>query len=147
MENSTSVDHIDHWAEVIGASTDRKNLEVKILDKGNCQSCPAEDLCLLLQKPDKIIKITTPLASKYKTGDKVLIRGTEILPKKFMLIATMLPCIILVTSMIIIYLLTLNQALAIICGIGITLILFVLIWSSRNRVAHEFIFSIINRKK
>ncbi|MDE5882944.1 MAG: SoxR reducing system RseC family protein [Muribaculaceae bacterium] len=146
MGNSTTIDHIDHRAEVVSASIDKKSLEVKILDEVNCQSCPAEALCLLSHKQDKNVRISTPLVSKFKSGDNVLIRGVETLPNKFMLIATILPCIILITSMIIVYLLTLNQVFALICGIGITLILFILIWSSRNRVTHEFVFSIIGHK-
>ncbi|MDE6336519.1 MAG: SoxR reducing system RseC family protein, partial [Muribaculaceae bacterium] len=137
---------IYHWAYIVSSSIDKKDLEVRILDKVTCQSCPAEALCLLSYKQDKNVKISTPLASKFKPGDNVLIRGVETLPKKFMLIATILPCIILITSMVIVYLLTFNQALAIIFGIGITLMLFILIWTSRNRVSHEFVFSIIGHK-
>ncbi|MDE6795432.1 MAG: SoxR reducing system RseC family protein [Muribaculaceae bacterium] len=146
MEKSTTIDHIDHWAEVVSVSIAQKSLEVRILGEVNCQSCPAEALCQLSPKQDKSIKIPTPLVSKFKPGDNVIIRGVETLPKKFMLVSTILPCIILITSMVIVYLLTLNQALALIWGIGITLILCILLWSSRNRVTHEFVFSIIGHK-
>lgn len=146
MKKTIVIDHIDHWAEIISSSNDKKYLEVRVLDRVACHSCPAEDLCLLSKKQDKSIKLPSPLETDYKLGDQVIIRGVEILPKRFMLIITILPCIILITSMIIIYLLTYNQALALICGVGFTLILFMLIWASRNRVGHEFNFSIAGQK-
>lgn len=150
MKKSDILDYIEHPAIVVETSKDKRTLDMKLLGIIECDSCPAADLCELSKSSDKIFSAVTPLANQLKEGDKVTIRGIETLPHRFLVVATVLPCIILITSMIIVFLLTFNQVLALICGIGITLIIFILIWGSRNKVVHEFQFSVVrsnNRKQ
>lgn len=141
MENP-NIDYIEHPAIVVSTSKDKRTIDVRLLGKIDCVSCPASEVCKLPQSPDKTIKIVTPLAPHLKVGDEITVKGVETLPHRFLVVATVLPCLILIASMVIIFLLTFNQVLALICGVGITLIIFILIWGSRNRVAHEFQFSV-----
>ncbi len=142
MENSETLDYIEHPAIVVAVSKDKRTIDARLLGKIDCDSCPAANVCELSKSSNKTFKIVTPLAPQLKVGDKITVKGVETLPHIFLVVATVLPCIILIASMVIIFLLTFNQVLALSCGIGITLIIFILIWSSRNRVAHEFQFSV-----
>ena len=58
------------------------------------------------------------------------------------MIATVIPSIALVAVMVIIYMLTADQTVAALGGIGSMIFFFVMLYLFRNRIAHEFSFTI-----
>lgn len=65
--------------------------------------------------------------------------------RKAIMYATVLPCIALVAVMVAVYLLTLNQLAAALSGIGVMILFFFILWCSRNKIAHEFCFTIVGK--
>ncbi len=136
------LDHIDHHAVVEKVDMKASTVTVRLTgDEGReCMECPAATLCGANGK--ELLEVTTPQAASYHPGDRVIITGTEQMHRKAIMLATVIPCIALVVVMVGVYLLTLNQLLAALCGIGATLAFYLLIYLAKDNIAHEFNFSI-----
>lgn len=143
MNNTETIDHIDHSGIVVSTNPARNTVTVRVDDKGECGTCPAASICGANGEPSNLVTITTPHAALFRKNDIVTVRGTEKMHRKAISIATVLPCIILVAVMVGIYLLTKNQLIAALSGIGTMIVFFVLLWFARNKIAHEFSFEIV----
>ena len=106
----------------------------------DCVSCPAHKLCNHGQKNENIVDVQTSEA--FLVGDLVEIVGTEIMHRKAIMLAIVLPCIIMVASMVGIYLLTLNETIAAIAGLILMILFFVALYAMRNKIEKEFVFRI-----
>lgn len=140
-----TIEHVDHDAIVIAVEPSKDTVKVKIDDSDECGDCPAASLCQGAGQSENTISILTPHASSYKKGDIVTIRGTEQMHRKAIMYATVLPCVALVVVMVAVYLLTFNQLAAALSGLGVTIAFYFMLWLCRNRIAHEFCFTIIDK--
>lgn len=145
MSHTESHDYIDHTGIVMSVNPAANSVTVKIDDSGDCGDCLASKICEATGQTENTIKIVTPHAASFKKGQIVTVRGTEQMHRKAIMYATMLPSILLVAVMVAVYLLTFNQLAAALCGIGVTILCYVAIWACRNKIAHEFSFSIITQ--
>lgn len=136
--------YIDHKGVVERVDSASGSIVVRISDEAECSECPAAVLCGSTGGKGHTIKVETPHASSYRKGDLVTVRGTEQMHHKAITIATVLPCIALVAVMTAIYLLTASQLAAALGGLAATVIFFVLLYLFRNKIAHEFIFRIVD---
>lgn len=145
MSPEETLEHIDHSAIVESVDPGKNTVIVRINDTGECGDCPAARLCAANGEPSNRISIVTPHASGYRKGDIVTVRGTEQMHRKAVMYATVLPCIALVAVMVFVFLITFDQLAAALSGIGATILFFILLWGFRNRIAHEFSFTIIGK--
>lgn len=143
MNNYDTIDHIDHKAIVVSVNPERNLVNVRIDDSGECGSCPAAALCGANGTPSNTISIYTKKASHYRKDDIVTVRGTEQMHRKAIMYATVFPSIAMIAVMVAVYVTTLNQLRAALAGIGTMILFFILLWSARNKVAHEFSFAIV----
>ncbi len=142
MPQIANSDYIDHTGIVISVNPGANSVTVKIDDCGDCGDCPASKICEATGQTENTVTIITPHASSYKQGDIVNVRGTEQMHRKAIIYATVLPSIALVAVMVLVYLLTFNQLAAALSGIAVTIVFYVVLWACRNKIAHEFSFSI-----
>lgn len=142
MKNNQFSDYIDHKGIVTSIDKDKNIVKVRIDDLEECGDCPAVTTCEHNGKVSNEVSISTPLSYKYKIDDIVTVRGTERMHQKAILYATVFPCIVLVAVMVGLYLLTGNQLVAALSGVGVTILFFLLLWLCRNKIAHEFIFTL-----
>lgn len=141
MNNSESIEYIEHTAIVKSVDARKDSVKVSLTDNNECGSCPAARLCA--GASDKsLIEIITPKAGSFRAGEVVTVKGTEQMEKKAIMLATVLPCICLVAIMVIVYILTGNQGAAALSGLGAMTVFFLLLYVFRNRIAHEFVFTI-----
>lgn len=143
MSNTELTDYIDHQAIVETVNKEAHSITVRIDDKEECGECPASKFCGSNGQPSNKVIINADNVDQYRKGDIITIRGTEQMHRKAVMYATVLPCIALVAVMVGIYLLTGNQLTAALCGIGVTILFYILIYICRNRIAHEFTFTIV----
>lgn len=136
------IESITHDGTIISSSPKDGLVTVKIDDEAECNSCAAAKLCRKISDKNHTIDIHTNHASKYQPGDKVSIQGTEQMHRKAIMLATVIPCIILIAVMVGTYILTLNQLMSVTCGLASTVFFFVLLYACRNKIAHEFVFTI-----
>lgn len=143
MNETEYIDHISHDGIVVKVNRERNIVTVRLTDAGECGGCPAAALCSIRGKADKnAIEIATERAERFKAGEKVRVIGTERMHRKAIVLATVVPCVAMLVVMTGIWLLTSSQAAAAMGGIGATIFFFVLLWLMRDRVRHEFCFSI-----
>ncbi len=144
-------DYIEHQGVVTGTEPRRGIVYVLVDESGECGSCPAAKLCNIaggngMENGNKI-EIATRNATRFKVGDRVTVRGTERMHRKAIMLATVFPSFALVAVMVAIFLMTGNQLLSALCGLGVTILFFVMLYLCRNKIAHEFSFDIINTIK
>lgn len=140
------VDHIDERGVVTGIDRSRGELKVRIEPNMDCGSCPASKLCGAASGKGTEVTVAVGNVSGYRTGDRVVVRGTERMHRKAIMLATVLPCIALIAVMVAVYLLTGNQLTAALSGMGSMVVFFLALYLCRNRIAHEFVFELVERK-
>ena len=138
-------EEIKHNGQIVAVDSTKGIVRAKIEDSSDCASCPAHKLCNHGQKNENIIEIQT--TETFLVGDMVEIIGTEIMHRKAIMLAVVLPCIIMIASMVGVYLLTFNETIAAIAGVVLMIAFFVALYAMRNKIEKEFVFRInkINR--
>ena len=142
MSASETIEYIEHKAVVVNTNPEEGQVTLRIEDTEECGECPASKFCNSRGEPSTKVVVNTPMASRLRKGDFVTVRGTERMHRKAIMYATVFPCIILVAFMVGIYLLTGSQLAAALSGLGATVIFYIVLWACRNKIAHEFIFTI-----
>lgn len=142
MATQQSIEYIEHDAVVVSTNPARNSVKVRFDDADECGECPAAKMCQAAGQASNTIDITDPYASRYRKGDIVTVRGTEQMHRKAVMYATVLPCIALVAVMVAVYILTFNQLAAALTGVGVTVAFYVILWLCRDKIAHEFCFTI-----
>lgn len=145
MLKSPPPEHIDHSGIIESVDSKHNSVKVRIEDPEECDGCPAAKLCEANGQPSNLVTVLTPHAASYRKGDIVTVRGTEQMHRKAIMYATVLPCIALVAVMVSVYLATFNQLAAALSGLGVTILFYIVLWACRNKIAHEFSFSIVGK--
>lgn len=136
----SQTEEIKHNGRIIAVDPTRGRVRAKIEDSSDCASCPAHKLCNHGMKNENIVEVQT--AETFSVGDSVEIIGTEIMHRKAIMLAVVLPCIIMVASMVGVYLLTFNETIAAIAGVVLMIAFFVALYAMRNKIEKEFVFRI-----
>lgn len=142
MKNTPTVDAVRHPATVISTDTAKGTVRVSIDNEEECHACPAARLCAAGKGDRQPIEVFDPRPSRFQPGEKVSVVGTETIHRKAIMTATVIPCLILVGVMTAVYAATRSQGLAAGCGIGTMALFFLLLYLGRNKLAHEFTFTI-----
>lgn len=135
-------EYIDHRGRITSIDNDKSTVTVSLLEEADCGGCPAGKLCSNFSPDKNVVTVHVADISQYKTGDFVVVRGTERLHRKAIMLATVIPSLALVAVMIGIYLLTGSQLAACLSALGAMIIFFLGLYLMRNRLAHEFVFEI-----
>ncbi|MCM1291119.1 MAG: SoxR reducing system RseC family protein [Prevotella sp.] len=141
MNDSDLIEHIEHTATVSFIDSVNHTVTVSITDADECGQCPAAALCTGAKNAQKVV-ISTPDAQKFKPGEHVKIFGTEQMHRRAIMLATVIPCILLIAIMTVIFILTANQLTAALGGLAAMFFFFMLLYICRNKIAHEFQFKI-----
>ena len=144
MSHTEYIDSISHEGMVVRADLRIGTVKVKLSDdEEECGSCPAASLCTISGKKGKdVIEIACAHPERFHTGERVRVVGTERMHRKAIILATVIPCAVMLGVMICVYLLTASQLAAALGGLGATAFFFVLLYLMRDRVRHEFTFDI-----
>lgn len=136
------IEYIEHDAVVTGVDSSRNQITVRLTDTAECGGCPAAKVCSGMKDTQKIV-IPVKNADSFKKGEVVIVRGTEQMHRKAIMLATFIPCVCLIAIMTTIFLLTGNQLTAALGGLASMVVFFLLLYLFRNKVAHEFVFTVI----
>lgn len=134
-----SIDGIRHQGVVIDAGNQLGSVSIRIDNKGECIHCPAAKLC---EGNDSGVIEAWPenVGVQFTKGDRVVIIGSEQMHRRAIILAAVLPCLILVTSMVIVYILGFSQLISALFGLGTTVMFFFILWLMRNNIANKFRF-------
>ncbi len=136
----SQTEEIKHKGRIVAVDTERGRVRAIIEGSSDCASCPAHKLCNHGQKDENIVEVQT--SEVFLVGDSVEIVGTEIMHRKAIMLAVVLPCVIMVASMVGIFLLTFNETIAAISGLILMIVFFVALYAMRNKIEKEFVFRI-----
>lgn len=139
-EKTEYIDRIEHRGTVEYVDQQKGILRIRLDGQHECGTCPAARLCSGAKSD--VIDVECRNASLYKVGQRVVVEGTEQMHRKAIMLATVLPCVALIAGMVTVYLVTWNQLAAVLSGLGATILFYLLLYGMRNRVAHEFRFSV-----
>lgn len=137
-----TTEYIEHDGTVVSIHPEKGTVKVRIDNGDECGQCPAATLCGANGKSDNLIEVAVSNPSVFSKGEEVKVEGTERMHRRAIMLATVLPSIAILVTMVAVYLLTANQLLAAVCGIAVMIIFFVALYLARNKIAHEFTFTI-----
>lgn len=141
MIDYEDIDCIDHHGIVTAVDAAAGTVTVIINEEDECDCCPAAKLCTIKDKTADRITVASDRAGDFKKGEEVTLRASERMHRKAILLATVIPCVVLVAVMVGVYLITFNQLAAALCGLGTMIAFFIILY--RNHVAHEFNLEIL----
>lgn len=141
MTEST-LDEIVHRGSVLATDPAKGTVTVALDGSQECGACPAARLCLNGERRRDTLEIQTDGRNSLKTGDRVEVSTTEVLHRKAIMLATVLPCVALVAVMVAVFVATGNQGLAAICGLASMILFFVALYAMRGKIAHELQFKV-----
>ena len=143
MIDYEDIDCIDHHGIVTAVDAAAGTVTVIIKEEDECDCCPAAKLCTIKDKTADRITVASDRAGDFKKGEEVTLRASERMHRKAILLATVIPCVVLVAVMVGVYLITFNQLAAALCGLGTMIAFFIILYLCRNHVAHEFNLEIL----
>lgn len=144
--SASEIEYIEHDGKVLKVNAKASSVSVAIKDAGDCSACPAAKICGTGPRRDDVIDVPVADVSAFHPGQQVVIRGSERLHRKAIMLATVIPSILLVGIMFLVWFLTGDQLAACLGGIGAMLLFFLILFLLRNRMAHEFRFEIVDSK-
>lgn len=137
---SVKAEQIVHLGKVLSVDSSVGSIEILLEDGGDCGSCPAAKLCNHGPKSEN--KVVVMSDDTFEVGEKVRVVGTEMMHRKAIVLALVCPCLLLIATMVMVYLLTLDESVAALSGLGLMLVFFIVLYVYRNRIAREFVFRV-----
>ena len=140
MMKSVKAEQIMHLGKVLSVDSSVGSVEILLEDGGHCGSCPAAKSCNHGPKSEN--KVVVMSDDAFEVGEKVRVVGTEMMHRKAIVLALLCPCLLLIATMVMVYLLTLDESVAALSGLGLMLVFFIVLYVCRNRIAREFVFRV-----
>lgn len=137
------IEYIEHDGRITGVDPAKGTVTVTLVEQADCGECPASKLCNNFSSDKNVLVLQRADAANFKVGEFVVVRGTERLHRKAILIATVIPTVAILVVMIGLYLLTGSQLTACLSALGAMVVFFVGLYMMRHRLAHEFSFELI----
>ena len=128
MDN-LSVEYIEDDGEITAVDKEKGTVTVRLANPEECGGCPAAKICGA-GKDLSDVTVHVRDAQNYHKGQRVTMRGSERLHRR---------------AIMTVFLLTGEQGTAALCGLGTTVLFFLILYMARNRIAHEFVFEIVEK--
>lgn len=145
MKTDNLQDSIEHAGVISDVNSTDSIVVISLSASPECEGCAASRLCGNANPTNNRFTVRIQNAKEYQVGEKVILRGSERLHRKAVMIATVVPTATLIAVMFVMYAITRDQGIAALCGLGSMVFFFVSLWLSRNKLAHEFTFEIIKK--
>lgn len=143
MKATEYIDHIEHDGIVLSRDLRQGTVKVRLTDADDCSACPAANLCNIAGNThNDTITVETLHPQRFMPGTKVRVIGTERMHRRAIMLATVIPCIVMLAVMVLIYVFTANQLAAALGGLGSAIFFFMALYLMREKVRHEFAFTI-----
>ena len=115
-------------------------LSVELSITSACATCHAKNFCISTDTQQRTVEASPLGREEFSVGEKVRISMKGSLGKKAVLLAYVLPCIVLLSSLIILQQFIDNEIIAIIATIGFVGLYYFVLWIFSKRISKEFIF-------
>lgn len=115
-------------------------LSVELSITSACATCHAKNFCISTDTRQRTVEASPLGREEFSVGEKVRISMRESLGKKAVLLAYVLPCIVLLSSLIILSQFIDNEIIVIFSTIGFVGLYYLVLWIFSKRISKEFIF-------
>jgi len=119
---------------------DNQSIHVLIIAKSACSACHSQAMCSMTEMKEKIIVIKKANPTKYKIGDQVEVFMDQSMGTKAVLLGYMLPFIFMMTTMLITFNYSNNEAITGLFTIGILIVYYLILYAFRNQISKRFSF-------
>ncbi|MDE5948086.1 MAG: SoxR reducing system RseC family protein [Prevotella sp.] len=127
---------------VIESISDR-SVRVRILQTSACAQCKIAGHCNSSESKEKLVDVyNVSDTSHLKVGDSVMVTASARVAASALLIGFGLPFIVLVAVILAVYVITADEALAGLCGLGALIPYYILVWMSREKLRVRMAFEI-----
>ena len=127
---------------VIESISDR-SVRVRILQTSACAQCKIAGHCNSSESKEKLVDVyNVSDISRLKVGDSVMVTASARVAASALLIGFGLPFIVLVAVILAVYVITADEALAGLCGLGALIPYYILVWMSREKLRVRMAFEI-----
>ena len=116
------------------------SVTVRISSASACSGCHSEGSCTMSGKEEKIINVTG--SYNVSPGDKVTVLLQQSAGFTALFLGYIIPLLLVVTLLIILISVSINELIAGLCSIGILIPYYFILWLFRNRIGKKFTFTI-----
>lgn len=116
-------------------------ITVEIAQKEACGSCALKDACSQTTKQHQI-EVETQTPEKYQTGQKAEVTISSKQAFYAALYGYIIPLFLVILSLFLSFILTKNETTAALCGLGILIPYYILLWIFRNNLKKSLIIKI-----
>ncbi len=127
---------------VIESISDR-SVRVRILQTSACAQCKISGHCNSSESKEKLVDVyNISDTSRLKVGDSVMVTASARVAASALLIGFGLPFIVLVAVVLAVYVMTADEALSGLCGLGALIPYYILVWLFREKLRVRMAFEI-----
>jgi len=135
-----SGDNISHPGIVQAVGTDK--ISVLILSKSACSACDSKTTCLASEMEEKLVDVPNLKNKDYKIGEHVTISMHQSSGNQAVLLGYFLPFIVLISSLIFLVKIGLNEGIAGLLGLVSLGVYYVILSLCSKNIAKKFQFYI-----
>ncbi len=138
MTRSGRFGNIEH--EGVVKKSDNSSVTVRILSETACAGCHAEGSCSMSGVKEKIVEVHG--SYNVSPGDNVTVLMKRSMGYTALFLGYIIPLILLITSLIILLSLSVQEASAGLMSLGIAGIYYLLLYFFRDWIGNKFVFTI-----
>lgn len=138
---ATSEKYIEHPGVI--ERVDKQLVFVRIESKSACGNCHARSQCSMSEMQEKLVEVQMVDGDSYKTGQKVTVTLERSLGFQALLLGYMIPFLIVLVSIIILLVVTDDELISALVGIGLLLPYYGWLFSVRKSLKDRFYFKIL----
>ena len=115
---------------------------VRILQTSACAACKVAGRCNASEAKEKLIDVHCADASAYQVGQSVVVSTSRYVVNRALLLGFGLPFVVLVGVLMAVLLLTGDEGVAALAGLGALVPYYLLLWLLRDRISRRVSFQI-----
>lgn len=136
----SSAENVYHTGTIIKIAAN--TAEVRIIQQSACGKCHAKGMCSMSDLKEKIVDVTLPSQHSFQPGQQVTVILGRKLGMKAVLLAYFLPFIFLLVTLLVVYSVTNNEAVAGLSALGIMVPYFLILSLFNKKFKKEYEFRI-----
>ena len=117
-------------------------IRVRILQTSACAACKVARHCNASESKEKLVDVALTEESTWKVGDAVTVCASRNAVSHAMLLAFAIPLVLMVVTLVVVMLLTGNEATAGLSSLAVLIPYYIALWQLRNLIGRKISFSI-----
>jgi len=141
VQQDCSIDSIRHDGVISRIEGDR--IFIRIISQSACVSCQAKSVCNVSDMREETIEVVHTNGRTYKVGEQVQLAMQKSLGTKAVFLGYILPCLIVLATLILMIGITGNEGLSGIVALAVLIPYYLILNLFKNRLKRTFNFRIV----